>query len=117
MGEIRAARREGSRQAASETAPITATAAARVASGSAGNPVIHRLEVMHRQFGVDVADQSLQFQSQRLWRKVGADDDEEVVVSAKGIRIVDRSLRGLVGQSGLFHGADNADDGEGLRIV
>ena len=34
MGEIRAARRDGSRQAARETAPITAAAAARVARGS-----------------------------------------------------------------------------------
>ena len=53
---------------------------------------------------------------QRFRRKAAARDHEEVVVGAQGIRIVDRALGRFVGESGLFHRAHHADDGECFGI-
>ena len=37
---------------------------------------------------------------------------KRLIVGAQGVRIVNRALGRLVGEAGLFHRADDADDGE-----
>ena len=53
-------------------------------------------------------------QAERFRRKARADGDEEAVADAEGVGIVNRALGFVFGEPGLFHAADNADDGERL---
>ena len=66
----------------------------------------------HGQFGIDLPNQFLECQPERIRSKAGARDNEKGAVGAKGVRIVDRALGCLVGQSCLFHRTDDTDDGE-----
>ena len=78
---------------------------------------LHRADVVDRQLGVDLPDDLLQRQPERFRRQAGADDHEEAVVGTVGVGIIDGALGVVVGEPRLFHGADDADDGECLGIA
>src|ERR1700739_4391882 len=63
------------------------------------------------------ADQLSKCLGERFGALARANDDEYAVVVAKGRRQINRALTLHFGEIRLFYRADNADDGEQLRII
>jgi len=82
-----------------------------------GNARLHRLNVVYRQVRVDLTNYPLEGRFEGLRRKGCPDSDKDIVISAKGVGIINRALRCIICEASLLHVANHADNRERLRIA
>lgn len=79
--------------------------------------IIHRLDRIDGQIGIDLPHCVLQYRLQGLRPDASAKDDEDIEVRAVDIGIVDSTLRCVVGQARLLDAANHANHSEGVGTL
>ncbi len=82
-----------------------------------GDAVVHGLNIIDDESGVQLPDSGLQIGLQSLRFEVSADSHEDVDVRTIGVGIIDRTLRGVIRETSLFYSADHSHHGECLGRI